>query len=69
VTHTATTGRLAAAVTTALFATIALFVLFLPGVGAEAGGSITLVGQSPWIDDRDVLTIDLRITGSIDEDC
>ncbi len=66
-THTATTGRLAAAVTTALFATIALFVLFLPGVGAEAGGSITLVGQSPWIDDRDVLTIDLRITGSIDE--
>ena len=45
----------------------------LPVGAAEAGGSITLVGQSPWVDSRGVidglavLAVDLRVTGSVDE--
>ncbi|MBC8364214.1 MAG: hypothetical protein H8E59_04350 [Actinobacteria bacterium] len=60
------TVRLAKSVTAALLGALTLFgSALLAGAGAETGGSINLVGQSPWVDDEGVLTIDLRVTGSI----
>ena len=63
------TGRLASSVAAALLGALTLLgsTMPLPAGAAEAGGSITLVGQSPWVDSLGVLAIDLRVTGSVDE--
>ncbi|MAG52309.1 MAG: DUF6049 family protein [Acidimicrobiales bacterium] len=63
------TGRLAPSIAAALLGALTLFgsALLLPGAGAETGGSITLIGQSPWVDDEGALAVDLRVTGSIDD--
>ena len=63
------TGRLASSVAAALLGALTLLgsTMPLPAGAAEAGGSITLIGQSPWVDSLGVLAIDLRVTGSVDE--
>ena len=37
------------------------------GADTEAGGSLVLVGQTRWVGDDDVLELDLRVTGAVED--